>query len=135
MQISLILFGLSFVFHLSVITGIVFFNYVPLDALWGGRMETKEQLLVFEIISSVFLVLCILIVMIRSGMIRLPGLITASRIAFWILFALFLLNTAGNIFAETLFEKFFAILTAVLALLCLRLAMEKPDQSIPGEPL
>ena len=43
----------------------------------------------------------------------------------WVLFLLFLLNTVGNIFAKTTFEQSFAILTAMAALLCLRLAVEK----------
>lgn len=47
------------------------------------------------------------------------------NLAFWILFVLFLLNTFGNIFAKTTFEKFFAVITFVLAILSLRLALEK----------
>ncbi len=31
--------------------GIVFFDFAPVEYLWGGKMQTKEQLLVFEIVS------------------------------------------------------------------------------------
>jgi len=47
-QFSLILFGLLILFHLLIIVGIVLFDYVPIDFLWGGRMETREQLLGLE---------------------------------------------------------------------------------------
>jgi hypothetical protein len=39
------------------------------------------------------------------------------KIILWIFFGLFVLNTVGNIFAKSNFEKFFAILTALFAML------------------
>jgi hypothetical protein len=124
-QICLILFGLLLLYHLSIIAGIVFFNFVPLDFLWGGRLESKEQLLVYEIISFTVMALCFFIVLIHSGRVRISGLAGRMNIALWILSVLFLLNTAGNLAAKTCFEKSFAILTITLAFLCLRLALEK----------
>lgn len=125
LQGSLILFGLLNLFHLAIIIGIVFFNYAPVDYLWGGRMETKEQLLSYEIISLVVAFVCLLIVLIKSGRIHLPKLSGVVRIALWVLFVLFALNTVGNLLARTTFEKLFAIVTFLLALFCLRLALEK----------
>jgi hypothetical protein len=124
-QISLLIFGLFVLFHLSIILGIVIFDFVPVDFLWGGRMETKEQLFVFEIISLLIMSLCFFTVLIRSEKVKLQGLMRASVIALWILFILFMLNTIGNIFAKTAFEKFLGIPTGILAILCLRLALEK----------
>jgi len=124
-QISLFLFGLFILFHLSIIIGIVIFNFVPVDFLWGGKMETKEQLLGFEIISLLILALCFFIVLIKSEKVKLPGLMRVAVIALWILSILFFLNTIGNLFAKTNFERFFVIPTGILAILCLRLALEK----------
>jgi hypothetical protein len=124
-QLSLFLFGLFILFHLSVVIGIVAFNFVPVDFLWGGRMETKEQLLGFEIISLSIMALCFFTVLIRSEKVRLQRLMRAAVIALWILFILFLLNTIGNILAKTTFERFLSIPTGMLAILCLRLALEK----------
>jgi hypothetical protein len=123
-QISLLIFGLFVLFHLSIILGIVIFDFVPVDVLWGGRMETKEQLFVFEIIS-LLMALCLFTVLIRSEKVKLQRLMRAAVIALWILFILFLLNTIGNIFAKTTFERFLGIPTGILAILCLRLALEK----------
>jgi hypothetical protein len=128
-QLSLFLFGLFILFHLSVIMGIVFFNYVPVDFLWGGKMETREQLLGFEIISLFVMVLCCIIVLIKSEWIRIPKLKGAAGIALWILVVLFALNTIGNIYAKTTFEKSLAIITVMLAILCLRLALGKDIQN------
>jgi hypothetical protein len=96
-------------------------------------METKEQLLGFEIISLFIMALCFLVVLIKSEKVKLPGLMRAVVIVLWILFILFFLNTIGNIFAKTTFERYFAIPTGILAILCLRLALEKNKEIIrPG---
>jgi hypothetical protein len=107
----------------------VLFDFAPIDFLWGGRMETKEQLLGFEIISFIVMVLCFFIVLVRTEGIRIPALTGVSRIALWILSILFLVNTIGNIFANTTFEKIFALFTVALAVLCLRLALEKTPEN------
>lgn len=123
-KFSLILFGLLILFHLSIIIGIVIFDFVPIEFLWGGRMETKGQLLNFEIISLLVMVFCLMVVLLRSERIKMPALAGFSRVVLWILFVLFIFNTVGNILAETAFEKGFAIITILLAVLCLRMALE-----------
>ena len=123
-QLSLFLFALLILFHTSVILGMIVFDYVPIDFLWGGRMETKEQLLGYEIISLLIMVLCLFIVLVRSERIRIPILMGVAKVVLWVLFVLFFINTVGNLMANTTFEKFFAIMTALLAMLCLRMAIE-----------
>ncbi len=126
---SILLFGLLILFHLSIVIGIVIFDFVPVDFLWGGRMETREQLLGFEIISLLIMALCLFIVLVKAEKVKLPGLMRSVGIALWILFILFLLNTIGNIFAKTTFEKLFSIITATLAILSLRLALGNRNQN------
>jgi hypothetical protein len=131
-QLGLLLFGLFILFHLSVVIGIVFFDFVPVDFLWGGRLQSKGQLLGFEVISLIVMALCCFVVLIRSERIHLPRMVGVASIILWILFFLFLLNTIGNIMARTTFEKFFSIVTVCLAFLCLRLALgENQDSNQP----
>ena len=122
---SLIIYGIFIIFHLAVILGILFFNFVPIDYLWGGRMQTREQLLAYEIISLLIQFICLILTLIKAKYLKLSKVETVAHIGMWVLFAIFLLNTAGNIFAKTIFEKMFAFVTAVLAILTLRLALEK----------
>jgi len=124
-NLCLVIFGLFVVFHLAIIMGIVFFNFVPIDFLWGGRMETKEQLLVFEFISLFIQVLCLFIILIRAEYLQMPRFMKIVKVAIWVLFLLFLLNTFGNIVAKTSFENFFGIVTGLLALLSFRIGIEK----------
>ena len=92
-------------------------------------MKTKEQLFVFEIISLVVQALCMFFTLVRSRFVFLPGLMNIAKAAMWVLFVLFLVNTLGNIFAKTAFEKCFAIVTTILSVCSLRIALEKEPHS------
>ena len=129
-QLSWALFGLLILFHLAVIIGILLFDYVPIDFLWGGRMESKAQLLNFEIFSLGVIALSFFIVLVRSERIQIPSLLGVAKVGTWVLFVLFLLNTLGNILAKRAFEKSFAIITALLSVLCLRLAIESTTKHL-----
>ncbi len=86
-------------------------------------MESSQQLLGFEIISVLIMAICFFTVLIKSERVKIPGLSGASGVILWILFALFILNTIGNLLAKTTFEKMFGIATLLSAFLCLRLAL------------
>lgn len=123
--INTTLLGIVLLFHLAIIAGILFFDYAPVDFLWGGRLETPEELLSFEIVSVLINLVALFFTAVRAGYISIPRLQKAARVVMWLLFVLFFLNTIGNFVAESLFEKFFAILTIALALFSLRLALKK----------
>lgn len=124
-QFNTVVFGLLSVFHLAIIIGITAFGFAPLDFLWGGKMETESQLLNFEVMSLATAIVALIFTMIRAGYIGAPRLLRLTQFIMWMLFVLFLLNTLGNILAETVFEKTFAIVTALLSLFSLRMALEK----------
>lgn len=127
--LSLFLFGLFILFHLSIIIGIVIFNYVPLDLIWGSRLESKEQLLGLEILSLGIMTICLFTVLIKSKRIKSAVLTRVANVLIWVWFAFFVFNTATNLLAESAFEKYFSIASFLLAVLCLRLALEKRKAS------
>ena len=122
-QLSVIIFSLLSLFHLTIIIGFMFFDFNPIKLLWGGRMKTVDELLKFEIISLVVSVFCLIVVLVRSQSL-ISIFIDFSRVTLWLLFFLFILNTIGNLIAESIFEKFFALVTLILSILCLRMALE-----------
>jgi hypothetical protein len=123
--ITLLVLGYLILFHLSVIIGIIFFNFAPIDFLWGGQMKTVEELLRFEIVSFLTSIFYVFLVMLKSKKINIPKLIGVANVAMWVLFAMFSLNTIANLLAKTTFEKSFAILSGLLVFLLLRIAIEK----------
>ncbi len=120
---SLGLFGFFVVFHLAVILGIVLFDYAPVEYLWGGRMQTEQELLQFEILSLAIMAVCLLVVLLKARILDAARLMGVVNILMWALVLLFALNTFGNLLAVSLFEKFFSIVTAAMMVLCLRLAL------------
>ena len=112
-----ILIGLLFaviLFHLCIITKIV-----PYDIAWGGRLTNDTEMYVFEIISILINVLLSWMLIMKGNFVTYKFPNQKVNVILWIFFALFILNTIGNIFAKTLFEKQFAFLTGFFSLLLL----------------
>ncbi len=130
-KICLVLFVFFSLLHLGVIFGILLFNFVPLDFLWGGQMKTKEDLLVFEIISLIVQLLCLWILVLKIKLVRIEKANLAIDIVIWILAFVFFVNTIGNLMAKTLLERYLATpVTAILSILLIRIGIEKKfDQS------
>ena len=113
-----IVFGL---FHLLVLIGLV-----PDTVVWGGRITQRQKLIIMETVSLITIILVGAISFIHGRMISTGNGTMVLRIVVWGFAALFLLNTMGNIFAKTAFERFaFTPVTARLTFLTLRLALLK----------
>lgn len=111
-----IIFGF---FHLLVIAGVV-----PNTIVWGGRITDPRRLVVMETLSLVTILLVGALSFIHGRMTAAGNGTVVLRLFMWVFAALFLLNTVGNVFAKTAFERFaFTPVTAVLAFLTLRLAL------------
>ena len=105
-KIMLWLITIITLFHLAILTKII-----PYEITWGGRLENDSEMYVFETISIIFNIFLGLVLFIKGE--RLPAFIPMKviNIILWVFLILFGLNTIGNIFAKTLFEKILAIVT------------------------
>ena len=126
---SLFILGMLAIFHTAIVIGILF-DYVPIDFLWGGQIKTETQLLNFEIVSLLTTFIFVFLLFIRSKWLNLPKLLGVTRVSMWVLFILFSLNTIGNVLAINTLERMFAIVSGVLALLFLRIAIEKECDNV-----
>ena len=112
-----ILVGLLFaviLFHFCIITKIV-----PYDIAWGGRLTNDTEMYVFETISILINAFLSWVLLMKGNFVTYKFPNQVVNVILWIFFALFILNTIGNIFAKTLFEKQFAFLTGFFSLLLL----------------
>jgi hypothetical protein len=103
---------LATIFHLLILVGVI-----PYEITWGGRLKTVEEMYVFETISILINSFFIFILLQKGEYIRYFLGKKTVRIILWIFFTIFVLNTIGNIFAKTNFEKYVAILTLLNAIL------------------
>ncbi len=97
---------LATVFHLVVLLKII-----PFQIVWGGRLQTEQDMYVFEL-GSILVNAFFIFVLLQKGMfIKSIFSNKAVSIILWIFFAVFLLNTIGNLLAKSTFEKLFTIVT------------------------
>jgi hypothetical protein len=118
-----IFIGLLFaviLFHLCIITKIV-----PYDITWGGRLTNDTEMYVFETISILINMFLSWVLLMKGNFVKYKFPNQVVNIILWIFFAIFILNTIGNVFAKTFFEKFFAILTGLFAMLIWNIIKKK----------
>jgi hypothetical protein len=115
----LFILTLVILFHLLVITGVV-----PFQIVWGGRLKDTSQMLVFETLSILLNGLMLSVVVIQAGLARVSLHRLTLKIAFWLMGALFFVNTIGNLVSlDALEQVVFTPLTLLLALFSFRLAI------------
>ena len=110
------LLSLVIIFHILVLLQII-----PFNIAWGGRLKTVQEMYVFESVSIALNLFLLWIVWLRAKNVKSKTV----NIILWVFFGIFSLNTIGNLFAQTTFEKYFSILTLIFALLILKILIKK----------
>ncbi|MEE9362214.1 MAG: hypothetical protein V3U92_06420 [Cellulophaga sp.] len=100
------------VFHLSILL-----KNIPYEITWGGRLKNDSEMYIFESISIGINLILGLVLLIKGAYIKQIIPLKIVNIILWVFVILFGLNTIGNIFAETNFEKTFSVLTLILTIL------------------
>ncbi len=111
-KILLVLIGAILILHILILAGII-----PYEIAWGGRLQTDNQMYVFETISISLNLILGIALLVKGKLISLLVHPMIVNIILWVFLVLFALNTIGNLLAKTNFEKFFSILTLALCFL------------------
>jgi hypothetical protein len=114
-----ILIGICFLalgFHLLILLKII-----PYEITWGGKLKNDNEMYVFEIISIAINSFFAFVLLQKGNFVNPVFSEKVISIILWIFFVLFLLNTIGNLFATTVFEKSLTIVTLVNAILIWRI--------------
>lgn len=108
------LLSIVILFHLCVLLGVISYEVV-----WAGKLNSKEEMFVFETVSILLNFLLIITFYIKLQNIKKNVQNRVVNIIIWIFVFLFALNTIGNIFANSLIEQFLGtFLTFVSSILC-----------------
>lgn len=110
-KIFLGLLSLVILFHICIIVKII-----PYNIAWGGRLTNDTEMYIFESISIFINLFLSWILLMKVNLTKFKVSNKTQNVILWIFFVLFVLNTIGNIFAKTNFEKFFALLTGLSAI-------------------
>ncbi|MEQ9405679.1 MAG: hypothetical protein RIM99_18965 [Cyclobacteriaceae bacterium] len=123
----LVLLVAVMLFHLSILLGII-----PYEITWGGRLKNHTEMYFFEAISIGINLFLFSILLIKGNYLKAIIPLRIVNLVLWVFVVLFGLNTIGNVFAETNFEKYFSILTLASAFLLWIILKDK--KSTPPSP-
>jgi hypothetical protein len=107
----IVIYSITTVFHSCILLKII-----PYDITWGGRLQNDQEMYVFEIASIAINLFLIWILPMKGNFVTYKFPVKVIHIILWIFVVVFALNTVGNIFAKTLLEKAFTLLTLGSAL-------------------
>jgi hypothetical protein len=106
---------------------LILIKIIPYDITWGGRLKTDEQMYTFVslgILINSFFIFTLVQKAEFTKPIFSPKIIT---IILWIFFGLFIMNTIGNLFAKTFFEKGFSLITGLYSFLLWKINLTKDE--------
>ncbi|AKP50187.1 hypothetical protein [Cyclobacterium amurskyense] len=108
------LLGVVLVFHF-----LVFFQFIPYDIVWAGRLNSVEEMKTFETFSILLNIFLLTILFIKYKLIEREKENKIINALIWVFAAFFGLNTIGNLFSESLLELILGtLLTLVSTILC-----------------
>ena len=110
-KVFLGLLVMNILFHLSILTKII-----PYNITWGGRLTNDTEMYVFETISILMNVFLCWVLLMKGNLVQYKFPDRVVHTILWVFFVIFVLNTIGNIFAKTSFEKQFAFLTGLFSI-------------------
>ena len=111
-KIMLLLITAVTIFHFSIILKII-----PYEITWGGQLKNDSEMYVFESLSIIINIFLILTLLTKGTYIKPMFSLRMVNFILWVFLILFGLNTIGNLFANTTFEKLFALLTLASSIL------------------
>lgn len=115
------LLSLVLLFHFLVLLQII-----PFKMVWGGRLNNKEEMYVFEILSIIMNVFLLYTVLQKSCYIKPMFSLKIINGILWFFTIIFALNTIGNLFAINMLEKILGtLLTLISSYLCFIMAKSK----------
>ena len=110
-----IMIGICFItlgFHLLILVKVI-----PYEITWEGKLKNDNEMYVFEIISITINSFFAYILLQKGNFVKPIFSDKTLSIILWVFFVIFLLNTIGNLFAKTTFEKSLTLLTLINAIL------------------
>ncbi|WP_047245761.1 hypothetical protein [Maribacter thermophilus] len=98
------------VLHLSVL-----FKLVPHTIVWGGKIASIQTIYVLEMVALVTMLFLAMVILMKNRIIKPIFTSKAIKGILFVFAVFFMLNTLGNLLAETKIEKVQALITLYLA--------------------
>lgn len=118
--------GVVLIFHF-----LVFWEQIPYDKVWAGRLNSLEEMKTFETISILLNVFILTILLIKRKLIKRKKENKIINALIWVFAVFFGLNTIGNFFSESILELILGtLLTLVSTILCVIIVKKENKRAI-----
>lgn len=105
---------------------LILLKMIPYDFVWGGRLTSEGNMILFESLSIAVQLFLILLIAAKAGYIFKGKFKKIVNAGIWTMFGIMVLNTIGNLASNSNLETVVMTpVTSMLALLAFRLAIEK----------
>lgn len=120
-KIMIALLAMVFVFHV-----LIFFEFLSYEKVWAGKLQSLEEMRIFEGISMIVNLIMLLVFGIKLRQLNNKVNNRFINIFIWIFASMFILNTIGNLFAKNIWELIIGTtLTLASAVLCVIIAKKE----------
>ncbi|MDC6388460.1 hypothetical protein PP182_07190 [Maribacter sp. PR1] len=117
---------------LGIVTAYVLFHilillqFIPSHVVWGGKIVEPKTILILEWVALLVMLFLGSLILMKAKVI--PNKWQEKTLNRWLLVfsVYFVLNTLGNLLAESIFEKAQALLTLILALSLFKMSKRNP---------
>ncbi len=117
----ILIFSLTIVFHLLVLMKVI-----PYTIVWGGKLKSDAAMYKFEFVSLAIVVLFLMVMLVKSQILRWRIPLFTVDLALWTMLAMFMINAFANLLADSFLEKIiFTPITLLLSALILIVLLKK----------
>lgn len=105
---------------------LILLQFIPSQLVWGGKIVEPKTILILEWVALLVMLFLGSLILMKTKVI--PNKWQEKTLNRWLLVfsVYFVLNTLGNVLAETIFEKAQALLTFILALSLFKMSKRNP---------
>lgn len=121
LYIIFFLLGGLLIFHLLIIS-----QLIPYDQVWGGRLQSEEEMIRFESFSLGLNALMLLIYVVKYRQLLSGNEQKLTNFLIWLFVAFFLLNTIGNLLAESILEMILGTIFTLSKVILSVIVVRKP---------
>ncbi len=119
--IMFFILGMVLIFHC-----LIFLEQIPYDKVWAGQLDSVEEMKAFEAFSILLNTFILIILSAKYRLLKKEEKNKVIDILIWSFSAFFMLNTIGNLFAQSAVELVLGgSLTLVSSILCFLIARNK----------
>ncbi len=105
-----------------ILHSLILLKAIPYTIVWGGKISSPQIMCRLEIVALITMLFLGFVVIVKSELLKIPiskKIINRILLLFSIFF---LINTLGNLLAETILEKAQAIITIYLSFACYKIS-------------